>query len=265
MILLSKVIKSIFAKPNDSNKKQIQVKQISTQNLISQVEPEHELVETNTLTSQDIINEAHSEAAKIHEEARNEYEQLKQRMSMELEEHQKLAEEICVNAEKNGYNEGFQQGLEEGEKQFANFIEQAKSIVNASRQDYLQKLEDSEPVIIDLAMKVANKIVSRTLSDNEQAWMSVVKDVLKEVREQELVKLYVHPNWFEKVLTYKTELQLLLPNSEDLLIYPDEILEENGCIIETKFGRIDASIDSQLTEIKYALLEKLKENGYEGS
>ena len=44
----------------------------------------------------------------------------------------------------------------------------------------------------------------------------------------------------------------------DFYIYPDDELEETSCIIESENGRIDASVDSQLEEIKIKLFEMLE-------
>lgn len=260
MILLSKVIKSTNAKTIDNNGIKIHLREIH-----KQFENEIEETVDESISSQEIIEESRRVAEEIQEHAKNEYQQLQEQMRFEYSEHEKRVEQLQIEAEKNGYNAGFHQGLEEGQKQYSQFIEQAKDVVEASRKDYIQKLEESESVIIELAMKVARKIISQTISSDQQAILSIVKDVLHVVREHEMIKLYVHPTWYETVLTYKNELQLLLQNNEELYIYPDDKLDEDGCMIETSFGKVDASVDSQLSEIKYALLEKLKEHGDEGS
>ena len=41
-------------------------------------------------------------------------------------------------------------------------------------------------------------------------------------------------------------------------IFPDDDLKETDCIIESTFGRIDASVDSQLHELKLKLLQILE-------
>lgn len=53
----------------------------------------------------------------------------------------------------------------------------------------------------------------------------------------------------------------LFPKELDFYIYPDEELSEMDCIIESANGRIDASIDSQLEEIKNKLIELLESEG----
>lgn len=257
MILLSKVIKSSYATSLES--KTLSIKNVTIERSNEELAGEKpvELLPTR----EDEIQLALEEAEKIRQQAREEYEQLQHQLNEDVLSAQKNAEELFKQAEESGYNDGFQKGLQEGQKQYEAFISEARNIIDASKHDYYLRLEEAEPVIVQLAVKVAEKIISHSLATNNDQWLSIVKGVLNEVREQEQVKLYVHPNWFELTLSHKDELQLLLPNCENVYIYPDAHLEENGCFIETPFGRIDATVDSQLSEVKYALLEKLKELG----
>lgn len=79
------------------------------------------------------------------------------------------------------------------------------------------------------------------------------------MREQSEVKVYVHPFYYEMLVQQKDELRAVFNQPTDIFIYPDEQLTENGCVIETPFGRIDASVDTQLQQIKQQLLERLEE------
>jgi flagellar assembly protein FliH len=50
----------------------------------------------------------------------------------------------------------------------------------------------------------------------------------------------------------------IFPKDTELYIFPDDELEESSCIIESENGRMDASVDSQLQEIKVKLTELLE-------
>lgn len=269
MILLSRVIKSTFANNLEKEQKTISLKKLIQEQLTvgegisgeaqSSCEPSTEIAAEK-------LQKAIAEADKIKKAASDEYEQFQKKMNEEILVNQKVAEDLSKQAKKNGYNEGFQQGLQEGQKQYETSIQMAKNIVAASESDYLQHIEEAEPIIVQLALKVAEKIIAEKIAEKPDYWISLVKEVINEVREQSNVKLYIHPNWFGTTLSQKEELRLLLPNCESLYIYPDIHLAENGCTIETPYGKIDASVDSQLTEIKDTLLEKLKElDGNESS
>lgn len=269
MILLSRVIKSFFANNLKKEQKTIALKKVIQEHLsigaVMSGEGQSSF-EPRVVIAKEELQIAIEEADKIKKTASDEYEQFQEKMNEEISASQKVAEELYKQAKENGYNEGFQLGLQQGQKQYETSIQDARNVVVASKNDYIQRIEEAEPIIVQLALKVAEKIIAEKIDEKADYWISLVKEVINEVREHSHVKLYIHPNWYDSTLLHKEELRLLLPNCESLYIYPDVHLEENGCIIETPYGKIDASVDSQLTEIKHTLLEKIKElDGYEDS
>lgn len=260
---LSRVIKSFLTNNLDTEKKTIGLKKVFDEQLMVDSDYlNHETtIEMKVKLADEELQEAQKQAETIRHQAQLEYEQLQAKIEEEMLIHQNKVEELYQATKENGYQEGYQKGYQEGQRQCEEFIREAQDIVNASRNDYFHKLEEAEPLIVQLAVKVAEKIVLNLLETDAENWFSIVKAVIAEVREQDYVKLYVHPNWYDYTLTRKEELQLLLPNCDQLYIYPDIHLKDHGCQIETQYGKIDASLDSQLTEIKEALLEKLKEMG----
>ena len=71
-------------------------------------------------------------------------------------------------------------------------------------------------------------------------------------------QIHVHPNQYEFLLSKKEEILSIFTQDTNLVIYPDSDLSEGSCLIESPTGRIDAGIDTQLTEIKNALIESLE-------
>jgi flagellar assembly protein FliH len=260
MILLSNVIKSIFTTTLENEKKTIGLKKVTPKVQRNDLDVEEQLFQESKLVDEE-LQKALEQAELLRNEAQMEYQQIQEKINEEMIYNQHKAEELFKQAEENGYNDGFQHGLLEGQKQYEAFIQEARAVVTSSQNDYLKKIEEAEPVIIELAIKIAEKVILSELKTDHENWLSIVKAVINEVREQEQVKIYVHPTWFEFTIARKEELGLLLPNCNNIYIYPDAHLQENGCQIETAYGRIDASVDSQLAEIKYALLERLKELG----
>ena len=56
--------------------------------------------------------------------------------------------------------------------------------------------------------------------------------------------------YYQYLLSQKEELITIFSHETNLFIYPNEDLPEDGCVIESESGRLDASIDTQLLEIK---------------
>ena len=130
-------------------------------------------------------------------------------------------------------------------------------MITAAKNDYHSYLESSERTILELALKIASKIVAIKIED-DQYFLSLVKKAVKEVRNFSETQIHVHPNQYEFLLSKKEELLSIFTQDTNLVIYPDSDLSEGCCLIESPSGRIDAGIDTQLTEIKNALIESLE-------
>ena len=81
----------------------------------------------------------------------------------------------------------------------------------------------------------------------------LVKRALKEAKDSHDVQLHVNPNYYEYLLSQKEELLAVFLHETNLFIFPDEELPENRCVIESALVGLDASVDTQLSEIKQKL------------
>lgn len=206
------------------------------------------------------LESAQVEADRIIESAKMEAEQIRQQIELDLSDAEIVKQKYYEEAKQQGYEDGYSNGQMEGLESYNSLIEQGKQIVKQSEEQFNQSVEDAEPVVLELSVELAKKILGTMLIKNDDNWHSLLKQVMNEFREHENVKLYVHPDWFDTTIKQKEELEQLLSHTEHLFIYPDSGLMRNGCIIESKHGRIDASLDSQLSELRTQLLEKLKED-----
>lgn len=254
MILLSRIIKSYQAKEQNDQKVSIKIREFPI--FVSDFEDNQEMNETSV---HERIEQAHHEAENILNDAKKSAETLllevhQQREKWDLEEKPMLMEQ----AQKEGYQQGMEDGRQQGYSEMAESIAYAREIIELSKIDYANQIEAAEPVILELALKVAGKIIGLDISENQSSFLSIVKRAIKEARDYREVQLHVHPNQYPFILSQKIELEAIFPKNTDFYIYPNEDLQENSCMIESENGRIDASVDSQLIEMKNKLMELLK-------
>lgn len=250
-ILLSRIIKSRTSSFKESEAKVIGIKEIPTLLLINETEVSDPL----ELEKRKILDQYHHEAKGILINAKQEADEIRRKIEDEkakwAEEKAKLIEEAKLAGLQQGISEGRAQGYEQYKQQ----IEIANQIVDDIKQEYSRHIEAAEKVILQLGMKAAEKILDATLNEQPEKFVSLVKQVLREAREYKEVQIYVHPNQFSFVSQCKEELDAILTTNQQCYLYPNDHLNEFQCLIETSHGRIDASIDSQLLELKTKLME----------
>lgn len=251
MISLSRLIKSQIAYPDSEKKvisiKKFQVCEVQENEQTETIHPSHNFIEEARLEAEQMILTAKKEQESIY---------------ADLQQERQKWEQEKVNLIEEAKEEGFQVGWKEGEKQgyaeYQSYIQEAQKVIKAAKADYQSYLESSEKMILELALKVASKIVAMEIQDDQEAFLSLVKKAVKEVKNFSETQIHVHPNQYEFLLSKKEELLAIFTHDTNLVIYPDSDLTEGSCLIESPSGRIDAGIDTQLSEIKNALLECLE-------
>jgi flagellar assembly protein FliH len=223
--------------------------------------------EDNTTSAEDISKKMVHEAKLEAEKQRKDIELYRETTRQNLEKEKALwveeREEERKRAQETGYNDGFAKGTEESRAIWNNRLNETINIVAKAESDYKDYLEKAEADILNLSIAIAGKIVSEVLDNDPGTWMTLVKNAIKEVRDQETIKIMVAPSRYTEVVEGKEDIQTVSRDAR-LQIFPDESLGENDCFIETPYGRIDASVDQQFLVIKKALKELLEAGGDEG-
>ena len=235
-------------------------KQISLESADS--ERDHRLSEAERAAAE-ILGDAKAAAEEQLQMAAVEAERLKAEAAETIEQWwaERRAEDARAQEEARqaGYEAGFQEGLRQAEEQVrmkheAMLQEAARLVTDAHRvKDAI--IAESEPFLVELATAIARKIIGAHLSVDEEWTARKIRETLAGRRDKGHVTLCVAPSQFTKLQDARAELALSLDSEAELAIVPDATVDEGGCVVRTAFGSVDARIDTQLSEIKAALME----------
>jgi len=210
-----------------------------------------------------IRRDAEETANKMLQEAAKQAELLKQQALTEIEEWWQerrqeadgLFQQTLAEAHQQGYAAGYQDGkaqalLDEEEK-----IQTAQHVLSAAYREKERIIGEAEPFLVELSIDVARKIIGDELRANEEAVLDIVRRALRRSRMHGEVSVYVSQRDFEWIQEQRSHLLALLDGQAELAVYPDHTVTAGGCVIRTQLGSVDARVDTQLAEIKQALLE----------
>ncbi|RYL95345.1 flagellar assembly protein FliH [Sporolactobacillus sp. THM7-4] len=216
--------------------------------------------EAQKLSLADKVNEAKRKAAGILKEANLKREAIEREIKEKNEQAEKSREEAFKQKEKQGFDQGFRKGVEEGKRSCLKKINQANRLIEQAQSACRDYIKEAEPEILKLSVAIAQKIIGASIAADEGKWFSLVSEAVKEVRDQETIKITVYPSHFKELNDRRQELKAIAPQA-DIIIYATSECRENDCTIETSFGKIEAGVDSQLSLIKEKLIELMEERG----
>ncbi|MED1741818.1 flagellar assembly protein FliH [Bacillus swezeyi] len=252
MISLSNIIKQRSSSMPEKKRRTISLREIKL--------PESEADFSAEQDPEFLLKSAQQEAGKIYEKANAELEQSRRQIEEEKSSWETEREALIEQAKKEGFEAGFELGKNEARKTYESYLEDANTIVRTARRDYEEKIEQSAEEIVTLAVSLAKKVWGQK-SDDNAAFMTLVKQVLSEMKEFDDISIYVDPDYYTEVQSHKNELEALLQYGSHIAIYADDKAAKGTCYVETAFGRIDAGIDTQLQQLKQKLISLLETAG----
>lgn len=200
-------------------------------------------------------------------------------------------EEVLREMAEKGYREGYQQGLEEGrlegqQQGYQEGYEQGKIQAEKELQDlkarleneYRQKLEELDHLLASLREAISQGVLSldrevltllkllvqklffKEFLRDEGVILRVVREALQEAVEGSRVTIRVHPQ--EAQILRKTNLRALSGKTfPEIRVEADPSIARGGCLLETDFGLVDATLERRWTTLLKALEEAAQGEG----
>ncbi len=117
-----------------------------------------------------------------------------------------------------------------------------------------QIVADAEKEVLELALKVAAKIIGRDLERDPSLVLEIVAGCTDAARSSKAMIIKVHPDDGKLLREKRPRLIELIGRSVDLSIRDDSEVEKGGCIIQTEYGTIDGQIRTQLQMLQNVFL-----------
>ena len=155
------------------------------------------------------------------------------------------AEQAHARAVEEGYREGYEKGLAEW--------------LTAIREVQVQMqhlVEQAKPELIRLAVRVAEKILRQQLADDPTRLLPMIDEAFRSLRAQKgaTILLRVHPNDRSMLEAHRKRWLDRMPWIGELQVIADEEIRPGGCRIETDFGSVDLTLETQIRVIERHLL-----------
>ncbi|GAB7388217.1 hypothetical protein BSNK01_20540 [Bacillaceae bacterium] len=237
-----------------------------------ETERKGDLAAANQQASQ-IIADAEETAEKLLQQAREEIARLREENERQIEEwwakKEQERQEVMARERQKGYEEGFQAGKKEGlaaaEKEYAERLQQANVILQEAYRQREEIIAAAEPFLLELGVEIAKKIIGKQLAVDRETVVAIVQQTLLRAKGAAEITIAVHPDDYGDVQKHWRSLLAAVPGHTQVRLVYDRSVEKGGCVIQTPAGTLDARIDTQLGEIKKALLQAAGSKERDGS
>ena len=183
-----------------------------------------------------------------------------------LEEVQPLTLEELESIRQEAYNEGFATGEKEGFHSTQLKVRQEAQAALNAKVSSLERLMDSllapiaeqdmqlEKAMLGLVEHLTRQVIQRELKTDSTLIIQVLREGLKLLpMGAENIRLFINPQDFDQIKALRER------HDEHWRVVEDDSLQPGGCRIETEHSRIDASIETRITQAMSQLFDQLHE------
>jgi flagellar assembly protein FliH len=154
----------------------------------------------------------------------------------------------------------YEQGRRDGERHSAEQLVQQRNEladlqngVAQSMKEILPRLaHETESALIELALESAKKVVGG-LPINAEAVEKIVREALEQVQDTAEVSVQLHPEDLALLRKHKSPLLDGSTDTGPLRIAASAEVTRGGCIVQTRFGLIDALRETKFEQLRKAV------------
>lgn len=201
--------------------------------------PKVELISEKETLQQDLLEEAQEEINMLKENAYNEIETMRK------------------EAVKSGKDQGFKEGMEKAEQylseQKANNEILFQQQQRESRTYYENKIEEIEPLLIDILSDVYEYIFQVDFKSKKELILYLIGNTLRGIEGGRDFLVHISREDYSFVVSKRETLLTGLTANTTVEYIEDATLSQAECFIEAEGGIYDCSLDTQLEELKKQL------------
>lgn len=171
-----------------------------------------------------------------------------------------LAEETRTQAAEQGYHEGLKMGFDEAQKEFRakslQRIQQLENLVLEFEGAKQLIFKTNERFLIDLVYRISKMILIKELSMDREYIFRLVEELVQRLEMRENITIKINPEDAQSIEMLKGSIEKSFGPMRNLSLEISNQVKLGGCLIETDWNAIDASLETQMREIYEALLGK---------
>ncbi|MDX1930787.1 MAG: FliH/SctL family protein [Pirellulaceae bacterium] len=193
----------------------------------------------------------------VQERARAYLAEIQQQAAKIIEDANKRAVEISATAHQVGLESGRKEFDEQVERRAQQISDQRCKTAIASCEATVQQLSGETTswltnwrnLTVELASKMAEKLVRRSMKDNEEVLRVWLEEAIIAMRDARELRILVNPDDFAVAGRFLQNLTKMIPQAAQIEVIPDPEISLGGCVVRSMHGFIDQQLETQLKRL----------------
>lgn len=166
------------------------------------------------------------------------------------------AERQAAELRERALNENAERGREEAKKELlpalVAFADAGQSLIVFEEQ----LVARSTPHLVELALAIAEKIIGKAIEEDPRIAASVLERAKQEIIDAKQIRIWLHPADHKVLAELRPDLlKFGAESGRTIEVVASEEISRGGCRLETESGLVDATIPTQIDEIRRQLQE----------
>lgn len=172
-----------------------------------------------------------------------------------LERLKEIQESAHQQAFALGLEEGRNQAFQEHSTEIQKSLGEFETLLTKISQMKLEILKHNESSMIDLIFQVGKRLALKELQEDREAIITLIQKAVDENSNDERILIHLSQEQFDFIETLKKEGKRDFAFLKKLIFEADPNIKTGGCIIETNYGEVDATIDQRINKLWIELVE----------
>jgi flagellar assembly protein FliH len=163
-----------------------------------------------------------------------------------------LQREVVEAAYERGRREAEKALSEQLIQQRNEMLELQQGVLSSLRNAMPQLIRESEQALIDLALEVAQKIVVGIPISSEMI-EAAIREAVGQIEQNTDITVQLHSDDLALLRKHDSPIFAGLPGADTLKFSGSPDVSRGGCILQTRFGLLDARRETKIEQLKKSL------------
>ena len=168
------------------------------------------------------------------------------------------AQQLQEEARQKGLAQGEKTGRQQGREEFQAAIRQAQGLMEEMRGECQRFYDESSETIYAMALAMTEQIINHQVDSENGIVVDIARRLLEKARNGKRFILKCNP-LDVPILTESMDLLTAVNGGREIELEDERSLSRGGCRLETDYGILDGTMESQLEQLRRLVEDTLDE------